>query len=193
MTNVTLGNSSAHLTNMGAIRWQGPHHVAVKSTTTSLRRVENRFKVFLTKAHFSKISHRSLAQRISLPELCSAELCHRAPQPFRPCRTKPHSSKRLPRQKKGPFCTQVEDKSSSKLRSPKCRCIKWRCAPGDVRARMGAQNPLVCSVHARVELRLGLELRHHEAQIGCFGFGCWRRNNHLIVTKPKERESRRNS
>lgn len=42
LTNVTLGYSSAHLTNMGAILWQGPHHDAVKSTTTSLEAHRNK-------------------------------------------------------------------------------------------------------------------------------------------------------
>ena len=42
LTNVTLGYSSAHLTNMGAILWQGPHHDAVKSTTTSLETHRNK-------------------------------------------------------------------------------------------------------------------------------------------------------
>ena len=193
MTNVTLGNSSAHLTNMGAIRWQGPHQVAVKSTTTSLRRVENRFKVFSHKGAFLQ----NLAQIFGAEDF-SAGIVQCRIVPSRPATVSsmPHQAAFFPEatqtKKRVPFCTQVEDKSSSKLRSPKCRCIKWRCAPGDVRARWDAQSPLVCSVHARVELRLGLELRHHEVQIGCFGFG-WRRNNHLIVTKPRTGISSRNS
>jgi len=35
LMNSTSGFASARSLNTGAIRWHGPHHVAVKSTTTS--------------------------------------------------------------------------------------------------------------------------------------------------------------